>query len=170
MELTYQLTCEEMQESLLALNWKREGRTKQSFVSVLMLFSVFFLYCYTREPEQVYFVMMTALGVILMLYLLYGVPLLRARKAKKLTRVRGVYRLKIGERSIHTYEPEADMELNHHSIVLYSQHMITIQTEKGIIFSIPKRILSEKQRKEVDKIMQRNQCKRIDILSEKRKE
>lgn len=170
MELNYRLTCEEMQESLLALNWKHEGRNKQILVAVLTVFSLFFLYCYIKKPQQVYFVMMTALGIVFMLYLLYGIPMARARKAKKLTQTKGIYRIRIEDHSIHTYEPEQDTQINHRSIALYSQHMITIRAASGLVFSIPKRILSEKQREEVDKIMQQNQCKRIEIISEKRKE
>lgn len=170
MELNYRLTCEEMEESLLVLNWKHEGRNKQILIALLTAFSLLFLCCYIKQPEQIYFVILVAIGVALMLYLLYGIPLLRTRKARKLTQTRGTYRLRIEKHSIHTYEPEEEIQLNHRSVVLYSQHMITIRTASGMAFSIPKRVLSEIQRKEVDKIMQENQCKRIEIISEKRKE
>lgn len=170
MELKYQLTCKETEESLLALNWKHEGRNKQILIALLTVFSLIFLCCYIKQPEQVYFVILVAIGVALMLYLLYGIPLLRARKARKLTKTKGVYRFRIEQHTIHTYEPEEEIQLNHRCVVLYSQHMITIRTASGMAFSIPKRVLSKTQREEVDKIMQENQCKRIEIISEKRKE
>lgn len=168
MELRYKLTTEELQESFLALNWKREGRSKQIIVMVLAVFSVFFLICYMRKPEQVYFVFMTGLGVLLMLYLLYGVPILRKRRAKKLSR--GEYRMTIHDNIIHTYEPEQDTEINHKAVVLYSDNMVTIRAQNKMVFSIPQRALSEKERRKLIQLMQENQCRTIHIVTENRKE
>lgn len=130
MELTYELQPAEIEESLLCLDFRREGKMKYLNVGVIGLVAGGCMIGYIRDNAQFFLMVFAAVAVALLFLLLYIPDFRRRRKARKMTREKGYYKVRIPENNIlKGFE---------------SEHVFTIRT-KTETYCVPKRILNQSQ-------------------------
>lgn len=152
MEIQYQLTREEIEESLICLNWKREGRRKIVTILILSVIAVFCIWKYWLEPGNVMMQFLICVLLFVLFIVAYLPTIRRKYKTAKMGRQKGVYKIQIPEESIcHIYE---------------SEHVYTIvQNEET--YCIPKRILQEKQEQKIRDVIKSHSNKYIVINIER---
>lgn len=149
-ELKYQLSRKEIEESLLCQNWKKEGMRKVIHVYSLSLIGLVLLILYIRQPQQLMFLFSLMLTVFLALAVIFVPIRRRKRNAERILCQKGIYHIQINKEGIkagknYLFSPAE-------TVVLESEQVYTIQIKRDF-FCIPKRILNSKNRKEVQEII-----------------
>lgn len=156
-ELRYQLQPKEIEETLLCLAYKREGRFKQFNLAVLTVFAFVGILGYVRNSDHQIYLIFSAVCICFLFILLYLQPFLRLRKAKKIARMKGYYDIIVKEEGLITKErKEKQVWETQRMQVLVSENVISIQLN-GNVYCIPNRILIQSQRDEILTIL-RNYC------------
>lgn len=158
---------EEILESLFCMDWKREGRWKDTNLGILSILGFLVLTAYIRYPSRFFLVILLIIIVLLLFYLRYGQERKRRRNACKIAKEKGEYRLEITDTFIRFGERQTKWMWQDLKIIFYiSEHMYTLVANRQI-FSIPKRILSEKEQKEILQTMCRQQARILNIQIKK---
>lgn len=163
--LEYRLTGDEIAESLMSLNYKREGAFKRWNVYALSGLGVLLVLWWWREPDRFYLFWGLLMDVGLLFYLLYGAPGLRKRKAQKMANVGGVYRLAFTGEGISAGDENKSRCFDGKSLFLESETVLTIRIDSAI-FCIPKRALTREISAELERIVGKKGCRK-EILKTK---
>lgn len=141
MELQYQLNKEEIEESLLCTNWKREGWWKRANILILTAVGIICIVLFARNPKNPVFPLLTVLICLLLFYISYGTALYRKHKANQICRQRGIYKIQVPEQDIQN---------------LYrSEHVITIE-QKDALYCVPRRILDSESNKYMEELIEKH--------------
>lgn len=125
------------------------------------------LVSYIRYPARVFLVILMIMIVFLQFYLWYVPAYQRKKKADRIAKGKGEYRLVLTDAFIRFGEEQIQRMWKDLKIVCYiSEHMFTVTAERQV-FAIPKRILSEDEQQEVIKIMRRQQAQILNIQIKK---
>ena len=95
LKLNYRLTREEIEESLLCIDWKREGRMKQANLIILTVLGVLVLGAFIREPGQFFLFLMLFAIIGLLFYLQYGPQRMRKKQAEKIVKTGGNFQISL---------------------------------------------------------------------------
>ena len=93
MRFTYDLDQKEIEEALLDLNWRREGRFRTANLWTLSILGALVLIGYIRNPDQFYLFLILSFVILTLLYMAYGTSYGRKRRAGKMAAKGGAYRL-----------------------------------------------------------------------------
>lgn len=134
---------------MLCLDWKKEGNFRNIHLYIISILGAVILLIYIKNPENFFWFILLAAIVILLMYLVYAPKLSREKRAKKMAGEKGEYRLEVTDTFLQYGRENEKLSTEEKKIRLYiSEHMYTLNIE-GVVFSIPKRILTEEQQKEL---------------------
>lgn len=150
MELQYRLEKSEIEESLLCLDWRKEGWRKKLNLLLLFGVAVISLLEYWMHPEQFFLLMFAGIAVALMFALLYLREHKRKRKAARTTAKGNECRI-----TVPTAEIKRGFE---------SEHVFTLQTAEEM-YCIPKRILNAEQETELREQMNKYAAKTYKVIT-----
>lgn len=167
LKLEYQLTKEEIEETLLCLDWRREGTFKSVNLGIISILGAAVLFAYIRYPEQFFLFFMLLIIILLMLYLRYGPQWQRRKTAEKMIKAGGSYRLVIGDDYIEPAGMNGRVLLKDGKIKLYiSENMYILKADREIC-AIPKRILSREQEEKLICITRRYRADIVNVVIKK---
>ncbi|MGN1165856.1 MAG: hypothetical protein ACI4S2_05500 [Lachnospiraceae bacterium] len=167
LKLKYHLTKDEIEESLLCLEWKKEGKLKSVNLGIMCMLGMMILVVYMKRPGHFPAFLLLAIIVFLLFYMWYVPQWRRKRQAKKLEEKGGEYRISISESGIRFGEKNERREWENNKFTLFiSNQMFTLKTDREF-FAIPKRILSEKEQMELLKVTRKYQIKIINVVIKK---
>ena len=163
----YKLEQKEIEEALLDLNWRREGRFRTVNLWVLSILGVLVLTAYMKDPGQFFLFLLLLLIILLLLYMAYGAVYSRRRRAGKMAARGGEYRLEITESCVTAGEKNEKIKLSDKKLkFLCSEHVIVIRADRDV-FTVPRRIVSEEEFGELKKIAAKHGCGFINIVIRK---
>lgn len=155
LEFKYILTKEEIEEALLDLDYKREGKSKTVNLWMITGIGIVVLIACVRHPEQFFLFLLLVLIILLLLYMTYGIRLGRKKRAEQIAGIKGEYMLEITDSCmIHGTKKEKIQLSNSKIEVFRSAHVFVIRAGKDV-FTIPLRILSKEQESEILRIMRK---------------
>lgn len=164
LKLNYRLSREEMEETLLCLDWRREGKFKTVNLYITSAAGAAVLICYIRNPEQFFLFLLLILIILLLLYMVYGPAARRKRKALKLAQKGGEYRLEIRKDIIIYGEKKEKIKLSGaKNQFIFSEHICVIKAGQEV-FSIPLRVLSGEQKTQLMEIAKTGQNSLVHVL------
>lgn len=167
LKLKYHLTKDEIEESLLCLEWKKEGKLKSVNLGIMCVLGMIILVVYMKKPEHFPAFLLLAIIVFLLFYMWYVPQWSRKRQAKKLEEKGGEYRISISESWIQFGEKNEKREWEKKKFTLFiSEQMFTLKTGREF-FAIPKRILSVKEQTELLQIAKKYQVTIINVVIKK---
>ncbi len=164
LDINFSLTENEIYESLLSLAWKKEGVYKQIHITILSIFSSLYLCLYIFQPERFYYIMISVLCISFMFAILYFIPFLRKKKAKKMAIQNGTYNIKIYSNG--TISDGQNNVLNFQSkktLVFDSKNVITINFDNSTTYCIPKSKLKTIHINNIKNILRKNKITLIEI-------
>ena len=88
LKLQYQLDRAEIEEALLCLDYKREGRFRDVNVGIISLIGAGTLVAYVRNTRQFFWIVLSGVMVLLLLYMIYAPVLGRRYRAEKIAGIR----------------------------------------------------------------------------------
>lgn len=115
------------------------------------------VFLWFREPDKFYLFWGLLLDVGLLFYLLYGIPGLRKRKARKMAETGGFYRIRLTEAGILPGDETVPCIFDKHSLCLESETVLTIRAKAEVV-CIPKRTLTAEGYAELERIIRENGC------------
>ncbi|EOS22884.1 hypothetical protein C806_03505 [Lachnospiraceae bacterium 3-1] len=167
LKLNYQLTKEEIEETLLCLSWKQEGMLKSVNLVILSILGVVVLIAYIRKPEQ-FFLFFTLFTIILLLfYLRYGPQWQRKKRAERMFQKDSRYQLVIKDSYIEPAGSNRKIRLENGKLKFYiSQNMYIIKAG-GEVCAVPKRILGREQEETLIRLIRRYQADTVNVVIKK---
>lgn len=129
-ELEYCLKKEEIEESLLSLDYKREGKLKYVNVTLISVIALYCMITYLRQPENFILAALTVCCILILFVIIYLPIILRMRKAHRIYSNGNRYKVML---------PKCEMVK-----AFESDHVFTIRT-KFETYCIPKRILNKEE-------------------------
>ncbi|MDD2980712.1 MAG: hypothetical protein PHN80_12190 [Hespellia sp.] len=153
MELEYKLNQDEIEESLLCLNWKREGIVKKLNVILLTVIALGAMLWYMKQSDKFFLLILAGCSLLLLFFILYGIPIRRKYRARKMAGK---------DNECHITVPEKNIQLG-----MESEDVFTLKKE-GQTYCIPKRILSEEQEQEIREIITRKAVKTYYVLTRRK--
>mgnify|MGYP001046010549 CR=1 FL=1 len=153
LKLNYRLTREEIEESLLCIDWKREGRMKQANLIILTVLGVLVLGAFIREPGQFFLFLMLFAIIGLLFYLQYGPQRKRKKQAEKIVKTGGNFQISLDRQHMGAIwgqqkegrKREKGIRKGSRLKLYISENMYTFKAGREI-YAIPKRILSGEQK------------------------
>lgn len=134
---------------------------------IITVIGVGILIACIRHPEQFFLYLLLAVIILLLLYMSYGPRFSRKRRARKIASQKGDYRLVLTETYIQFGDKMEKVSMRSKKVLLYSsENMFTLKTDRDVL-AIPKRILSEEQKNEVQRLAKLYHAKIITVLIEK---
>lgn len=163
MKFTYRLEQEEIEEALLVLNWRREGRFRTINLWTMSSLGVLVLIGYIRNPELFYLFLLLLFIIILLFYMAYGKAYSRRRRARKMAARGGEYRLEITESCILSGDKNEKIKLDGKKLqFLCSDNVVVIRADRDV-YTIPRRILKDGELEAFKRIAGRYKCSFIHI-------
>lgn len=141
LQYEYKLMSDEIVESLLCINWKKEGIFKKVNIVILSMIATFCIFKYLQNPNIPIYILLSIISTLLLFYSLYISKYIRNSKAKKISRKGGIYKIKIKRDGIIVGDNKKVLFGNSKCHLLESENVITIMIKKQII-CLPKRILN----------------------------
>ncbi len=128
MELIYNITQSDVEESLLCVNWKREGTFKYINIGVLSLIVIYSFGLYMHDTAKIFAIQISFLAIILLFLVTYAPILGRKFKASKIANSGGLYKVSLTDDNI--------------DCIFESENVYTIQKRNGM-YCIPKNAINE---------------------------
>ena len=167
LKLKYKLNKSEIEEALLCLNYRREGRYRNINLAVTSVLGILVLIAYMQNPGQFFLFLLLLLIILFIFYLAYGPRAGRKKRAEKIARMGGEYRLELSDTYIIYGETGEKLKLSDGKILfINSDHVYVIKIYRDV-FTIPKRILSAEEHREILRVMNRENVNRINIVIER---
>jgi uncharacterized membrane protein YobD (UPF0266 family) len=163
LKLQYRLTEEELEEALLCLDYKREGRFRNVNLAVISILGVLLLADYIRHPDRFFLFVLLAVIVLLLFYLAYMPGMRRKRKAQQILKKGGEYRITIDEPWICYGEKQEKVSLAEGKNRLFLTERICVLQTGRETFALPARILTQEQRDEVIELVKEYRAEIIKI-------
>ncbi|MFP3156399.1 hypothetical protein LQZ18_18630 [Lachnospiraceae bacterium ZAX-1] len=166
MDLNYRLSAKDMEESLLCINWKREGIRKKVNIYILNFLGFVLLGMYLKHKAQSILLIFAFLTILLLFFLLYIPSFQRRKKARQISQ--GMYHMVLSKSGISGGTNLREYEFTQYKpLVLESEHVYTIQVGKNA-FCIPKAALNGSQTEEFHEIMSHADCRRLKFKTRER--
>ena len=167
LKFQYQLTRAEIEEALLCLDYKKEGKFRDINVGVISLIGVGALVAYMRNPQQFFWIVLLGAMVLLLLYIVYAPAVSRKRRAKKIAWEKGTYNVRIQKHSIQYGDKNQSVEMTGKNTETYISDKLYVLRINREVFTIPKRIMKEKEEKELEQIQREVGSKIVHITIER---
>lgn len=140
-EMTYQLNRNEIQEAWRSANWKKEVFQKIN-QKILLVLSLLFAVGYCLEPRKLYLILDIGIITLFLFYYSYFQIWLQRKRAEKMEKRKGIYKIKVGKFGIYAGENMNFYDLrNEKWEFLESERVYTLKIGREI-FCIPKRTVS----------------------------
>lgn len=164
MIFTYDLDQKEIEEALLDLNWRREGKFRTVNLWTLSMLGVLVLIGYIRNPDQFYLFLILLFDILTLLYMTYGTSYGRKRRAGKMAAQSGEYRLEITESYMKSGDNNDKIKLDGKKMqFLCSENVIVIRADRDV-FTIPRRILGDGDLEGLKRIAGVLKCSFVNIV------
>lgn len=145
LKLKYTLRQEEVEEALLDLDYKREGRFGTVNLWIVTILGCIILIAYIRNPGQFFLFLMLLLIISLLFYMTYGIRVGRKQRAKKITGIKGEYMLELTDAYILSGEKKERTALAGSKLLLLCSEQVFVLRTGRDVFTIPRRILSDEE-------------------------
>lgn len=165
--LEYVLKNTEIEEALLSLNWRKEGKYKKINIFIMTMIGVIFLVLYNKTPERVYLLFIVFFIVLILFYILYVPSFLRKRKARKMAYGSGIYKIKISNKGIFSYHDSCLKSFSEGKWLFFESEYIYTLKNIDSIFCIPKRIFGKNEESEFLFILHKNNINKIKLITKK---
>ena len=149
LKLQYQLDRAEIEEALLCLDYKREGRFRDVNVGIISL------------------IVLSGVMVLLLLYMIYAPVLGRRYRAEKIAGDKGTYNLEIRNNKIQYGDQKNSVEITGKNTKAYISDKLYVLRINREVFTIPKRIMKEGEKSELEKILRENSSGIVHITIER---
>ncbi len=153
MKLQYELKQQDIEESLLCLHWKKEGKKKYINVFIMCMIGAACLARYIQDTKHFFWLILAFMTVILLFCLLYVPSLQRRRRARGMlaqANDKAIYKATVPEKNIRDgFE---------------SENVFTIRMDEEV-YCIPKRILSKEQREYIRNIFRNGAERNYEITT-----
>lgn len=167
LKLKYQLTKEEIEETLFCLDWRREGIFKSINLGIVSILGVVILIAYIRNPEQFFLFFILLMIILLLFYLWYGTRYRRKRAARRMLRRGGSYQIEIEDTYISAADSNKKIEWKDKKLKCYiSENMYILKVDREI-YAVPKRILGSKQEEKLMELMKKYWADIVNIVIKK---
>lgn len=134
---------------------------------LLSVLGIFILAAYIKYPSRFFLVILLIVIVCLLFYLWYGPGCQRKKNAAKIVKEKGEYRLTLTDSFIQFGENHTKWMWKDLKMTFYiSENMYTLKVDRQV-FAIPKRVLNEKEQKELVQIMYKQQIQFINVQIKK---
>lgn len=153
MKLQYKLEEEEIREALRCLDYKQESGMRKVHLYLVSGMGMVVLFMYIRNPGQFFLFLLLLLIVLLLFYMSYGAVIRRERVAKKMMRTSGEYQVELSFKGVCYGEAKEQLSFSQEKVGFIDSKRLYIIKAGREVFSIPKRILTEKQVEELGEIM-----------------
>ena len=163
----YQLTKEEIEEALLCLDYKKEGKFRDINVGVITLIGVGALIAYMRDIQQFFWIVLLGVMVLLLLYIIYVPAISRKRRAKKIAWEKGTYNVRIQKDKIQYGDKNQSVEMTGKNTEAYISGNLYVLRVNREVFTIPKRTMKEKEEQELEQILREVGSKIVHITIER---
>lgn len=163
----YQLTRAEIEEALLCLDYKKEGKFRDINVGVISLIGVGALIAYMRNTQQFFWIVLLGIMVLLLLYIIYVPAVSRKRRAKKIAWEKGTYNVRIQKDKIQYGDKEQSVKMTGKNTEAYISGNLYVLRVDREVFTIPKRIMKEKEEQELERILRETGSKIVHITIER---
>lgn len=149
----YKLQAVEIEESLLCLDFKKEGYQKIINIVIMSFITCGCLVGYMMDNRKIFLMFLAFLNIACMLFILYIPRFKRKKKAKKISLEKGSYQFEI--QNLHM---ERAFE---------SENVFTIKADSEI-YCIPKRILSPEERIQLQKKLKNSSPMFLNVVTGKK--
>lgn len=158
LRLQYNLTREEIEETLLCLNHRREGRFRKVNMWIVSILGVVVLAAYIRNPGQTFLFFLLCAVILLLFYLTYGLEHKRKKRARQMEQQGGEYRLQITDTMVGYGDKGDTMPFSQvKKMEVYSSQHMYIWKADQTVFAIPKRALAKVEEEELMRIVKKHQ-------------
>lgn len=154
-EFTYKLKYEECYETFWALNLKWSQKKRKIIMAILTFIAMLMLVEYYLDYKKVYCFVVAIIDILVLYYLIY-IPILKAKNgARKVNRQGGIYKIKLTDKGKVIIQDEViDLSGDRASRAVETKLVFAIRPDNIHTFCIPKRIMTEEQVCEVQRILQ----------------
>lgn len=167
LKLNYELTKEEIEETLLCLEWKREGRFKSVNLGIISVLGVIVLAAYIRSPENIFLFFLLLMIILMLFYLWYGPQRRRRKIAEAMVGKGGRYQIIIGDSYIGTADNGRRIHLQGKKLKCYvSERMYILKVDREN-FAIPRRILGREQEEKLKRLTGKYQADIVNVVIRK---
>ena len=147
----------------MCLDYKKEGKFRDINVGVISLIGVGALIAYIRNTQQFFWIVLLGVMVLLLLYIVYVPAFSRKRRAKKIAGEKGTYNVRIQNSKIQYGNKNESIEMTGKNTKVYISGKIYVLRVNREVFTIPKRIMKEKEEQELEWILRKTGSKIVHI-------
>lgn len=151
----------------MCLDYKKEGKFRDINVGVISLIGVGVLIAYIRNTQQFFWIVLLGVMVLLLLYIVYVPAFSRKRRAKKIAGEKGTYNVRIQNGKIQYGNKNESIEMTGKNTKVYISGKIYVLRVNREVFTIPKRIMKEKEEQELEWILRKTGSKIVHITIER---
>ena len=163
----YSLNVSEIEETLLCLNWKREGLFKKVNIGIMTVLCIFLMFFYAKNPEYIFIAFIIILIILSMFFIVYMPRIFRNIKAKKIVSQKGIYKIWINKEGIYFGDDKSFLSfLQGKWIFLDSENVYTIKNGYNV-FCIPKYIFKNTEEQVFANVMNNNNIIKIKVKTRK---
>lgn len=151
----------------MCLDYKKEGKFRDINVGLISLIGVGALIAYIRNTQQFFWIVLLGVMVLLLLYIVYVPAFSRKRRAKKIAGEKGTYNVRIQNGKIQYGNKNESIEMTGKNTKVYISGKIYVLRVNREVFTIPKRIMKEKEEQELEWILRKTGSKIVHITIER---
>ena len=151
----------------MCLDYKKEGKFRDINVGVISLIGVGALIAYMRNTQQFFWIVLLGIMVLLLLYIIYVPAVSRKRRAKKIAWEKGTYNVRIQNDKIQYGDKNESIEITGKNTEAYISEKLYVLRVNREVFTIPKRIMKEKEEQELERILRETGFKIVHITIER---
>lgn len=151
----------------MCLDYKKEGKFRDINVGVISLIGVGALIAYMRNTQQFFWIVLLGIMVLLLLYIIYVPAVSRKRRAKKIAWEKGTYNVRIQKDKIQYGDKEQSVKMTGKNTEAYISGNLYVLRVDREVFTIPKRIMKEKEKQELERILRETGSKIVHITIER---
>lgn len=151
----------------MCLDYKKEGKFRDINVGVISLIGVGALIAYMRNTQQFFWIVLLGIMVLLLLYIIYVPAVSRKRRAKKIAWEKGTYNVRIQKDKIRYGDKEQSVKMTGKNTEAYISGNLYVLRVDREVFTIPKRIMKEKEEQELERILRETGSKIVHITIER---
>lgn len=151
----------------MCLDYKKEGKFRDINVGVISLIGVGALIAYMRNTQQFFWIVLLGIMVLLLLYIIYVPAVSRKRRAKKIAWEKGTYNVRIQKDKIQYGDKEQSVKMTGKNTEAYISGNLYVLRVDREVFTIPKRIMKEKEEQELERILRETGFKIVHITIER---
>ena len=151
----------------MCLDYKKEGKFRDINVGVISLIGVGALIAYMRNTQQFFWIVLLGIMVLLLLYIIYVPAVSRKRRAKKIAWEKGTYNVRIQKDKIQYGDKEQSVKMTGKNTEAYISGNLYVLRVDREVFTIPKRIMKEKEEQELERVLRETGSKIVHITIER---